>query len=93
MAGQAGADRRQRRGDRGGIARSERAALEQAAGDRLAPAPRTRPPPAATAPSAISNARDCALAMAARSSARTLAAITGTITAAIAIDTTPSGNS
>ena len=44
-------------------------------------------------PSAISKARDCAAADAARSSARTCAAMAGVITDAMAIDTTPSGNS
>ena len=69
-------------------------------------APRSNRPPAigsastakATAdgsarPSAISKARDCAAAIASPRPARTLAAITGTITEAIAIDTTPSGSS
>ena len=44
-------------------------------------------------PSAISNARDCAPAIATLSLLRTLAAIAGTMTAATVIDTTPSGSS
>ena len=90
--GQPGADRRQRRGDRRGVARAEGAALEQAAGDRLRQHARRRPRPAAQG-RARSRRRAIARRRCRVVAARTLAAIAGTITAAIAIETTPSGSS
>ena len=81
-------------------------AAATAAVSRGPKAPRSNNPPAIASASsakataagsdsanAISKARDCERAMASWSFARTLAAITGTITAAMAVDTTPSGSS
>ncbi len=93
VPGQSGADRGERCRDGGGIARAEGAALEQAAGDRLRQQREGDSRRKRQAERDLEPARLRRRDRLACCAPHALAAIVGTSTAAMAIETTPSGNS